>query len=108
MQERDGHPSLHTWIRGYRDTDRLETRLTPLKPRRHTRGSERVGPNSYAISTERGGREMYCTMVWQWNILSFAEIHLLGFFRYYSQPAQVGEMLCIFHNHANIKLFLAF
>lgn len=31
-QRRDGHPSLHSWIRGYRDIDRLKTWLTLLKP----------------------------------------------------------------------------
>lgn len=48
--ERDGHPSLHTWITGYRVTDRLKTWFTLLNPCRHTHAhsSVCVRPNSYS------------------------------------------------------------
>lgn len=70
-QERDGHPSLHTWIRGYRDTDRLKTWLTLLKPcrRTHTHSSVCAGP-----SRDRG-REHFTVCLS--TFLSFAQIYQL-------------------------------
>jgi len=62
-QGRDGHPSLHTWIRGYRDTDRLRIWLTLLKPCRHTHTLNVCHNQQYIqYSIFRSGRE-YLTVV---------------------------------------------